>query len=82
MRWGVPVSGENDFGDVFDAALLEIRSNAKKLGVPLSEICSAVGISRATPSRYKARRPATVVVVQKLQAEINKRLLQQNAGCP
>jgi hypothetical protein len=64
---------KKSFSVVFNEALDAITSEALLLDVPMAELCSDAGISRATPSRWKRRPPRTVQTVVKLEAALAKR---------
>jgi hypothetical protein len=60
------------FGASFDEAVAALHADAKALGIPMSQICTEAGVSRATPHRYLKVRPTTVDTVDRLQAAVDK----------
>ena len=61
------------FDTVFSDVINSICADAKAIDVPMTEICLAVGVSRASLSRWRRKTPETVERVALLQAEILRR---------
>jgi hypothetical protein len=64
---------KNDFRADFRAAIERVEADAKAIGVPMRDVCEAVGASRTTPSRWKRNTPATVELLGQMQEEVARR---------
>lgn len=61
-----PRSAAEEFAD----RLKNIQKRGKAVGLNLTEICRKVGCSRATPDRWKAKPPQTLVLIDKMEAAV------------
>ena len=68
-----------DAATQFRAAIDAVENAARELGVTMADLCESVGISRATPPRWKRSTPATIAALQKLQDEVARRRRAQRA---
>lgn len=50
----------------------QLRIEAVEAGISLTEICKRAGIQRQTVQKWKDKEPHTLVVLNKLRAEIKK----------
>lgn len=53
----------NTFEEEFQARIEAIERDAAEIGETWSSICRATGISRATPDRWRAATPNTIVLL-------------------
>lgn len=54
----------------FSDRLKNIQQRGKAVGLNLTDICRRVGCSRATPDRWKAKPPQTLVLIDKMEAAV------------
>jgi len=59
-----------NFAAVFNDTLIQLESDAKAAGSNLTEVCRDAGVSRTTPDRWKAKPPATVAIVSRMQGVV------------
>ncbi|MFD3263128.1 hypothetical protein [Phenylobacterium ferrooxidans] len=69
-----------DAGALFIEQVEQVIRDAKAAGVSMAEVCSTIGASRATHSRWMRRLPATIVVLQRMQDEVSQRLAAKAAA--
>lgn len=62
---------EQDFTEVFVAAVEQIKKGAVDAGSNLSEICREAGISRTTISRWTQKPPETIRIMSRLQEVVS-----------
>lgn len=56
-----------NFEQDFQAALNKLEEDAKAVGMTLTSICRATGVSRATPDRWRKTPPKTVELLRQMQ---------------
>lgn len=61
------------FEDEFRQRLAAIERDAAEIGETWSSICRETGISRATPDRWKAHTPNTVLLLDAMAGFVAKR---------
>ena len=71
--------GTVNIAQVFQQAVEDLMANARRLGIPMSDICAGAGASRTTPSRWLRKPPESVAVLAKLQDELSKRAAEKEA---
>lgn len=59
-------SAAEEFAD----RLSNIQKRGKAVGLNLTEICRKVGCSRATPQRWKAKPPETLLLMDRMEAVV------------
>ena len=62
-----------DISAQFQAAVVALESDAKKVGLTITSICRETGVSRATPDRWKREAPTTVQLLAKMQALVERK---------
>lgn len=75
------MSSDNYIKD-FYAAIDKLEEDAAKVGMTLTSICRATGISRATPDRWRRETPTTVMLLQKMQQVVRDEEARIAAGAP
>ncbi len=70
------------FTETFKSAITDIKTKAAEKGVSMRALCKEAGISRATPDRWLAKPPNSIVLVEKLQeaAEVTEPARRRKAG--
>jgi DNA transposition AAA+ family ATPase len=70
------------FGKVFDERLRAIEAEAVACGLNWTDICTEAGVSRATPDRWKKKKPNTITLIEKIEKVVEKRKkqLQRNSA--
>lgn len=76
------MEAKKDFGQVFTEAVDKLTEDAKEAGVPLSEVCSEVGLSRATPSRWKRKLPLTIQRIKDMQEAVGRVKARRSTESP
>ncbi len=69
----------------FYAELDTLEKDAAAVGMTITSICKATGISRATPDRWRRECPTTVMLLQRMQQVVRDeeaRLAALAAGAP
>lgn len=61
------VATDLQFSKVFSARLDNIERRALQLGTSLTAICKGIGISRATPDRWRRQIPRTIEIVDAME---------------
>lgn len=61
------------FEDQFKARVKAIEAEAAEIGETWSSICRETGISRATPDRWRAATPHTILLLDQMQAYVARR---------
>ena len=59
-----------NFVGTFQAEVAKIESDAKKVGLNMTSVCRELGVSRATPDRWKREIPMTVQLVARMQGVV------------
>lgn len=72
----------NNFTKVFNATLSQLEVDAKAAGSNLTEVCREAGVSRTTPDRWKAKPPATVALVTKMQNVVAEKAAAKAQAAP
>ncbi len=57
---------------VFDDRFKAMEDAAKAKGLNLTIVCKKLGISRATPDRWKRETPKTIELLQQMEEFVNK----------
>lgn len=63
------------FIDEFNARLTKIEKDAVEVGLNLTAICKLAHIGRATPDRWRREPPKTIVLIEKMEAVIERQRL-------
>ena len=58
---------EEYFDAVFRARIAKLENDAKAAGMNFTTICKEVGVSRATPDRWKRGTPRTIEIVAQME---------------
>jgi transposase-like protein len=66
-------SNVNTFEQTFQQALDQVEKDAKEVGMTITSICRDLGISRATPDRWRKEPPKTVEILTKMQGIVAAR---------
>lgn len=61
------VATDSQFSQVFLTRIDNIERRALQLGTSLTAICKGVGISRATPDRWRRQIPRTIEIVDAME---------------
>lgn len=61
-----------DFSQVFRERIDQIERRALKVGTSLTGICRGIGISRATPDRWRRDIPRTIEIVDQMEGWLDK----------
>lgn len=56
-----------NFVQVFNKAVDQLETDAKRVGLTLTSICRQTGVSRATPDRWRKEVPKTVQLLGQMQ---------------
>jgi len=62
----------NSFAEVFRERINEIERRALKAGTSLTATCKGVGVSRATPDRWRRKIPRTVAIIDEMEAWVSR----------
>lgn len=63
----------NSFEEEFQARLAGLEADAAELGETWTSICRGIGVSRATPDRWKAETPLTITLLDKMANYLSER---------
>lgn len=63
----------NTFEEEFRARLAGLEADAAELGESWSSICKGIGISRATPDRWRQATPLTIELVDRMANYLTER---------
>ena len=66
------MSSRGSFEIEFQRRVRDIKARAKSSGTNLTQLCASADISRATPIRWETHTPQSVLLVDKLEAELVK----------
>lgn len=66
-------AGQPTFETEFRDRLKKIENDARDAGMNLTGICKELGISRATPDRWKRNTPTTIKIMADMEALISKK---------
>ena len=66
----------------FYAELDQLEKDAAAVGMTITSICKATGISRATPDRWRRETPTTVMLLQKMQQVVRDEEARRAVGAP
>jgi transposase-like protein len=61
------MADQTDFSSVFLKRVDDIERRALRAGTSLTAICKAIGISRATPDRWRRQVPRTIAIVDEME---------------
>lgn len=68
----VTTADTTDFSRVFLDRLDSIERRALKVGSSLTGICRGIGISRATPDRWRRDIPRTIEIIKQMEGWLDK----------
>lgn len=76
----IRASMNDNFTDEFKKRVVAIDAKAKKLGVNFTVICQEIGVSRATPDRWRKRTPKTIEIVTKMEEFLARQEAEASAS--
>lgn len=68
----VAMANDSVFSTVFLNRINDIERRALGLGSSLTAICKGIGISRATPDRWRHEVPRTIEIVDQMEQWLDK----------